>query len=753
MTLRFLSSDPLTGLPTVTFTTDGTNATAATPTVTHNGNNWYTATYVPHVSDVEGVITYNISNFTNLIGTDGTNVSVNSGGVTFDKTVPTLSNVDIETNNAGDDTVGVNGNIVKLVFTQSEPLIGSPTVTLRPVVVFLSGGDPITDTSIKREKAGNVYTYSYTIMAGDTGGPVTYTINYKDYAENPGVTIANGCGACTGSATVDRTLPTLNTVAISSNNSINGATRAKALNVVTLSFNQSEALAAAPTVTWKSGGGAIASSRVTTSSSGGDGWTSVYTAAASDLDGAISYRITFSDTAGNAGIAVTGSGTVVFDDEVPTISNVSIASNNSAPTLAKAANEITLSFVGSEKLDDNPTVVFKSGNQTTTNSAVVTNPSSDEITWIAKYTTHNNDTEGPITYTIDFEDLADNNNGTNITSGSGSVTFDKSAPTLVGSTSTPADNATGVSRNANIILTFNEVIAVGSGNITVNKTGTSTETFAVGGAKVSISGATVTLNPASDFDASAGYDVQVPNTAVVDMAGNAYAGIANATTHNFTTGTGSGPTISGVSLASSITPNTLAKAGDVVRLTFTANVAINTPVVVFQSGGAAVVNRLGNTPAITYTHLGSNQWTAVYTTHANDTDGAITYNLTATDQGTSNSSTFTGDGVTFDDSAPTLGSVAIASDNSTSNSSATTGDVVTLTFTADEPIQSPTVVFTSNGAAVAGGVTYNNPANKRRLDDVIYNRRQRLCGSGRLHDRLQRSCGGTIMGQILLAHY
>ena len=690
VTLRFRSSDPLTGLPTVTFTTAGSNATAATPTVTHNGNNWYTATYVPHISDTQGVITYNITNFTNQVGISGTTVSRNDGNVTYETVVPTLSNVDIETNNVADDTVGINGNIVTLVFTQSEDLI------VRPVVVFKSGGVAITDQTIKKEKAGNVYTYSYTIMAGDAGGPVTYTIDFKDYAENPGVTITNGCGACSGSAVVDRTLPTLNSVAISSNNAANSATHAKAGNAVTLSFNQSETLAAAPTVTFTSGGIDINASRITTSSGGAPGWTSTYTTANTDLDGPISYRITFSDTAGNAGIAVTGSGAVVFDDEAPTISNVSIASNNSVPTLAKAGNVVTLSYTGNETLVHPQAVTFTSGGGAIASNRV-TYTDDGARNYTAKYTTANGDTEGAVSYTIVFKDLADNN-GTNITSGSGSVTFDKSAPTLVGSTSTPADNATGVSRNANIVLNFNELITAGSGNITVNLTGTSTETFAVGGSKVSISGATMTLNPASDFNASASYDVQVPNTAVADMAGNAYAGISNATTRNFTTGTGSGPTISAVTLLSG---NNLAKAGEVVTLTFTASVQINTPVVVFRSGGAAVENRLGNGSGITYTHLGSNEWTAAYTAHASDTDGTISYNLTTTAFGTSNSSTFTGNGVTFDASAPTLSSVGVASNNSTSNSSAKNGDEVTLSFTASETIAAPTVVFLSNGQPVA----------------------------------------------------
>ena len=43
----------------------------------------------------------------------------------------------------------------------------------------------------------------------------------------------------------------------------------------------------------------------------GNTWTAVYTADANDTDGAVSYSIAFSDTAGNAGSAVTsGSGSV-----------------------------------------------------------------------------------------------------------------------------------------------------------------------------------------------------------------------------------------------------------------------------------------------------------------------------------------------------------------------------------------------------------------------------------------------------------
>ena len=77
----------------------------------------------------------------------------------------------------------------------------------------------------------------------------------------------------------------------------------------------------------------------------GNTWTAVYTANASDTDGAVTYSIAFSDTAGNAGTAVTS--IVVVSQQIPTaptFSNVSITSDNNTNTLAKANDDVTLTF-------------------------------------------------------------------------------------------------------------------------------------------------------------------------------------------------------------------------------------------------------------------------------------------------------------------------------------------------------------------------------------------------------------------------
>jgi len=103
------------------------------------------------------------------------------------------------------------------------------------------------------------------------------------------------------------------------------------------------------------------------------------------------------------------------------------------------------------------------------------------------------------------------------------------APTA---TLAPVDNATGVSITANLILTFSEsVTAQSSGanrSIEIFRSdGTSIETIAADNAKVTVSGSTVTINPAATLLNSTGYYVQVGSNSFKDAAGNAYDGIGD----------------------------------------------------------------------------------------------------------------------------------------------------------------------------------------------------------------------------------
>ena len=110
-----------------------------------------------------------------------------------------------------------------------------------------------------------------------------------------------------------------------------------------------------------------------------------------------------------------------------------------------------------------------------------------------------------------------------------------SNPTL--SSSTPADDATDVARAANIILNFNEIVNVKTGNITIKKTSDNSifETIDVTSSNVAGTGTTqITINPTSNFIADIEYYVLIDATAFDDVDGGSYEGISLTTTLSFT---------------------------------------------------------------------------------------------------------------------------------------------------------------------------------------------------------------------------
>ena len=141
-------------------------------------------------------------------------------------------------------------------------------------------------------------------------------------------------------------------------------------------------------------------------------------------------------------------------------------------------------------------------------------------------------------------------NGTNViaveihqrTRSSADITFDLQLTAASGgdlvapvvTTYFPADNATNVATNANLVLTFNEPVQKGSGNIVVKQGGATTQTISVSDAAVTVSGNTVTINPA-DFNNNAAVNIEMAAGTFRDLANNNYAGITNTTTWNFNT--------------------------------------------------------------------------------------------------------------------------------------------------------------------------------------------------------------------------
>jgi len=133
-----------------------------------------------------------------------------------------------------------------------------------------------------------------------------------------------------------------------------------------------------------------------------------------------------------------------------------------------------------------------------------------------------------------FKDLFNNNYAgiTDATTWNFSVVAPDLTPPTVSNYS-PADNSTNVSNNANLILTFNENIQKGSGNILVKEAGVITQTIDVTSATVTVAGNTATINP-SDLTYSAAVNIEIAAGSFKDLSNNNYAGIADGTTWNFT---------------------------------------------------------------------------------------------------------------------------------------------------------------------------------------------------------------------------
>ena len=642
-----------------------------------------------------GSVTYSIA-FSDLSSNAGTAVTSGTGSVTFDKTVPTLSSVAIASNNST-TTLAKVADVVTVTFTADTPI-------QTPVVTFQSGSAAIADASITYvNTSGNIWTAAYTTDGADTDGSVTYSIAFSDLSSNAGTAVTSG----TGSVTFDKTVPTLSSVAMVSNNTT--TTLAKVADVVTLTFTASETIRT-PVVTFESGSAAVTDTSITYVNTSGNIWTAAYTTDASDTDGSVTYSIAFNDLSSNAGTAVTGGG-VTFDDTVPTLSSVAIASNNSTTTLAKVADVVTLTFTASETIST-PVVTFQSGSAAVTDTSV-TYVNTSGTTWTAAYTTDGADTDGSVTYSIAFSDLS-SNAGTAVTSGTGSVTFDKTAPSI------SAIATSALSWGA--VLNATEDNSVGT--VTVTTSGaedgqlvTITLNSAVYTGEVSSNTAVVTITASGLQNLTHGSTYTL-TADVSDAAGNAAAQV---TSSAFTVDT----LVPEVNSVTATTVNGIYNSGDQIT------VQIVFSQVVYVTGSATItLDTGGSGDAVSYsTGSGSQYLDFVYTVGSGDTSADLGYlatnslalvgsatikdvngndaTLALPTPGATNSLADS-KALVIDTTVPTLSNVSIASDNTTTTL-AKVADVVTLTFTASETIGTPVVTFTSGSAAVTDtSITYVN---------------------------------------------
>ncbi len=169
---------------------------------------------------------------------------------------------------------------------------------------------------------------------------------------------------------------------------------------------------------------------------------------------------------------------------------------------------------------------------------------------------------------------------------------DTTAPMLV--SSSPADDATAVAAGANIVLTFDSAIVLGSGNITLVNDDDNTDNRVInvvtdnGQLSINTAGTMLTINPTENLVQGNTYHLEIAATAITDVAGNAYAGISDADALNFATAPPPDTTAPMLVSSSPADDATAVAAGANIVLTFDS-------AIVLGSGNITLVNDDDNT--------------------------------------------------------------------------------------------------------------------------------------------------------------
>lgn len=143
-------------------------------------------------------------------------------------------------------------------------------------------------------------------------------------------------------------------------------------------------------------------------------------------------------------------------------------------------------------------------------------------------------TEGTLNLTLNAGAVSDASGNTNAATAAAAQAIDTKAPTV--SSYSPAAQASAVATNSDIVLSFSEAIQRGTGSVTLTAGGNVVATYdAASSGNLTISGATLTIHPASGLGPLTGYTVQLAAGSVKDLAGNAYA---SSSSYGFTTGAG-----------------------------------------------------------------------------------------------------------------------------------------------------------------------------------------------------------------------
>ena len=516
---------------------------------------------------------------------------------------------------------------------------------------------------------GTTASANVTVDENSAEGVVSFNITAFDLAGNS-LTV-NQTQLNSSNLTIDQTNPTLSNLTIYSNNhNTSLATLGDILNI-TITVNESLSSA---NIT-------ILDATYTMSITDMVANASVIVNA-SHADGKVEFNITTFDLAGNSltvNQAQLDSPNITIDENVPSVTNLTLYSNNSNSSLARAGDLINITLEASEQIYNATLQILN----TTINMTESNN------TAYANISVLQNSPNGPVTFNITAYDGTGNKFNITQDAASANVIIDTANPTLSNLTIYSNNSRTDYAMAGhllNITITANE--ALKTANVTV---------FGITSMMI-VNGTTASANVTVDENSAEG--VVSFNITAFDLAGNSLT--VNQTQLNSSNLTidQTNPTLSNLTIYSNNHNTSLATLGDILNITITVN----------ESLSSANITLLDSTYTMSITDMVANASVIVNATHA---DGKVEFNITAFDLAgnslTVNQAQLDSPNITIDENVPSVTNLTLYSNNSNS-SLARAGDLINITLEASEQIYNATlqILNTTINMTESNNIAYAN---------------------------------------------
>ena len=575
------------------------------------------ASVIVNAAHADGKVEFNITAF-DLAGNSLTvnQAQLDSPNITIDKNVPSVTNLTLYSNNSN-SSLARAGDLINITLEASEQIYNA---TLE-----------ILGTEINMTESNNIAYANISVLQNSPNGPVTFNITAYDGTGNKFNITQDAASA---NVIIDTANPTLSNLTIYSNNfNTSLATLGDTLNI-TITANED----------LSSANIALLDATYTMSITDMVANASVIVNAA-HADGKVEFNITAFDLAGNSltvNQAQLDSPNITIDKNVPSVTNLTLYSNNSNSSLARAGDLINITLEASEQIYNATLEILGTEiNMTESNNIAYANISVLQ-----------NSPNGPVTFNITAYDRAGNEFNVTQDAASANVIIDTVDPALSNLTIYSNNFNTSLATlgdTLNITITANEDLS--SANITLlDATYTMSITDMVANASVIVN--------AAHADGKVEF-----NITAFDLAGNSLTvNQAQLDSPNITIDKNV-PSVTNLTLYSNNSNSSLARAGDLINITLEASEQIYN----------ATLEILGTEINMTESN---NIAYANISVLQNSPNGPVTFNITAYDRA-GNEFNVTQDAasanVIIDTTNPALSNLTIYSNNH-NTSLATLGD-------------------------------------------------------------------------------